>query len=240
MNTLQNFSQNEKTMTSKEIAELTGKTHSNIMVDIRKIVQQLENKRELKFQLMSEAIKIGNGATRKSEYYSLTKKETLLLISGYNVNLRMAIINRWEELENSQPLLPTDYLSALKMLVVSTEEKILLAKENETLQIEKKENAPKVHFFDTVVESSDVMSMDVVAKMVNTKMGRNKLFEFLRKEKVLQKNNVPYQKYVALGYFKLVESSYIKKNREVGIGLKTVAFQKGVDFIIKLYKSKNE
>ncbi len=84
------------------------------------------------------------------------------------------------------------------------------------------------------------MSMDVVAKMVNTKMGRNKLFEFLRKEKVLQKNNVPYQKYVALGYFKLVESSYIKKNREVGIGFKTVAFQKGVDFIIKLYKSKNE
>ncbi len=236
MNKLQNFSQNEKTMTSKEIAELTGKRHDHVMRDIKGIFQRLENQSQPSFGVAE--YKDAQGKPR--EMYILTKKETLLLISGYNVNLRMAIINRWEELENSQPLLPTDYLSALKMLVVSTEERILLAKENETLQIEKKENAPKVHFFDTVVESSDVMSMDVVAKMVNTKMGRNKLFEFLRKEKVLQKNNVPYQKYVTLGYFKLVESSYIKKNREVGIGFKTVAFQKGVDFIIKLYKSKNE
>ncbi len=142
MNTLRNFSQNEKTMTSKEIAELTGKLHKNIMRDILNISQQIENQPQLKFELSEYKDSTG----RKLPMYVLTKKETLLLISGYNVNLRMAIINRWEELENSQPLLPTDYLSALKMLVVSTEEKILLAKENETLQIEKKENAPKVHF----------------------------------------------------------------------------------------------
>lgn len=81
-------------MSSREIAELTGKTHSNVMVDVRNLIKQLDNQRELKFQLSYYESETGNGTVRKYEMYQLTKKETLLLVSGYNAKLRLAIIDR--------------------------------------------------------------------------------------------------------------------------------------------------
>lgn len=80
-------------MTSLQIAEITGKTHSNVMRDIRNILEQLEEKHKFK---------LGNNAERKDPYYLLTKKDCLLLASGYDANLRAKIINRWEELEENK------------------------------------------------------------------------------------------------------------------------------------------
>lgn len=228
-------SSDEQTMTSKEIAELTGKTHSNVMVDVRKLVQQLYNEHELKFQLMYENIIVGNGAVRKSEYYQLTKKETLLLVSGYNVRLRLAIIDRWEQLENekaNQFKIPQTLSEAL--LLAGN-----LAKENETLQLKQKEDEPKVIFFDQVTGSDTCFDIGVVAKVCNLGVGRNNLFAFLRDNKVLQKNNLPYQQYIDKGYFRVIEGSFTRPDGSVQVTYKTVVFQKGVDFIIRKYNSLN-
>lgn len=68
-------------------------------------------------------------------------------------------------------------------------------------QIEKQqaliaEQAPKAEFFDAVADSKDAVPMLEVAKVLGIKgMGRNNLFEFLRQEKVLMNNNIPYQRY---------------------------------------------
>lgn len=82
-------------MTSLQIAEITGKTHSNVMRDIRNILEQLEEKHKFNFELMFKITKLGNNAERKDPYYLLTKKDCLLLASGYDANLRAKIINRW-------------------------------------------------------------------------------------------------------------------------------------------------
>ena len=225
MNTLQNFSQKENTMTSKEIAELTGKTHSNIMVDIRKIVQQLENQHELKFQLMSEAIKIGNGATRKSEYYSLTKKETLLLISGYNVNLRMAIINRWEELEiQNQFRLPQTFSEAL--ILAGN-----LAKENETLQIEQKINAPKAKSYDTFMSKDTLQNATTVGQLFG--------ISAVKLNKVLNEHNVYNKSIKRSKVFNLwfVEKGFGKTiENEAGFS-QSLFTPKGVDFVSELFEN---
>ena len=42
---------NELTMSSKEVAELTGKRHSDVMRDIKKLVQQIDNQDERTFAL---------------------------------------------------------------------------------------------------------------------------------------------------------------------------------------------
>ena len=87
-----------QTMSSKEIAELTGKEHSNVMRDIRKLVYELgkdENLGGFTFESSSYLSEQG----KELPMYSLDKKQTLLLISGYNALLRLKIINRWEELE---------------------------------------------------------------------------------------------------------------------------------------------
>ena len=85
-------------MTSKEIAELTGKEHSHVMRDIRGLQEQVGN--ESIFGLVD--YKDAKGETR--HMYSLDKKQTLLLVSGYNALLRLKIINRWEELEMQKSL----------------------------------------------------------------------------------------------------------------------------------------
>ncbi len=48
--------------------------------------------------------------------YLLNKKECLLLASGYDAKLRLAIINRWEELELAQqPKIPQSFAEALML-----------------------------------------------------------------------------------------------------------------------------
>ena len=90
------------TINSKVIADITGKQHSNVMQDIRNLIEQLgEEKRGLKFQLSSY---FGENQ-KQNPMYELSKKEALLLASGYNAVFRLKIIDRLEELEKSKPAL---------------------------------------------------------------------------------------------------------------------------------------
>lgn len=99
------------------------------------------------------------------------------------------------------------------------------------------EAAPKVDFYNVVTESKDCIDMAQVAKVLNIKgLGRTKLFELLRKTDILNRRNIPYQKYVNMGYFRIIETSYCLPDGTQRINLKTVVFQKGVDFIRKVIK----
>lgn len=89
-------------MTSLQIAEITGKTHSNVMRDIRNILEQLEDRRQFSFELSSRPQPMPNDGSKEVSCYILTKKDCLLLASGYDANLRAKIINRWEELEENK------------------------------------------------------------------------------------------------------------------------------------------
>jgi phage antirepressor YoqD-like protein len=103
------------------------------------------------------------------------------------------------------------------------------------------EQAPKVDFYDTVTQSTDAIDMKEVAKTLNIDgLGRNKLFALLRDRGVLDKKNLPYQEYVNRGYFKIVESSFITKDGGKGVSLKTVVFQKGLDFIRKTLEKEDK
>ncbi|KGW64513.1 Rha family transcriptional regulator [Burkholderia pseudomallei] len=86
-----------QTMSSREIAELTGKQHNNVCRDIVKMLEGL-GEHALKFEHMYSAT-IGNGGTRQAREFRLPKRETLILVSGYNVQMRAKIIDRWQELE---------------------------------------------------------------------------------------------------------------------------------------------
>jgi len=103
------------------------------------------------------------------------------------------------------------------------------------------ESAPKAEFYDQVTGSKDCIDMAEVAKVCNLGIGRNRLFQFLRDEKILQQSNQPYQSSIDSGYMRMVESKYTKPDGTVCINLKTVVMQKGVDFIIKRWnKSMNK
>ena len=97
------------TMSSLDIAELTGKQHAHVMRDIRNLLEQGVDKSN--FGLIQRVSDLGNGRTRKDPCYNLTPKGVLILASGYDAVLREKIINRLEELETArrkaeQPALP--------------------------------------------------------------------------------------------------------------------------------------
>lgn len=118
------------------------------------------------------------------------------------------------------------YLAAQQAEKIEKQEALLL------------EQAPKVEFYDDIIDSKDAIDMASVAKTINMGIGRNKLFELLRDKKVLMSNNAPYQKYVDSGWFRCVESKYNKSNGDICINLKTVVLQKGIDGIRKLIRYK--
>lgn len=137
--------------------------------------------------------------------------------------------------------LPGTYAEALKNLLEQVEANERLVNENETFKAERELLLPKAEFFDAVTESKQAIPIGDVAKILDMGIGRNKLFEFLRDEKILLPNNTPYQKYVDAGYFRVVETKFTVPNGDTRISLKTLVFQKGVDYIRKrLLKSKGE
>ncbi len=122
---------------------------------------------------------------------------------------------------------PQTYSEAL--LLASQQAKLI-----EMQQAKLIEQSPKVDFFDAVAQSKTAIEMRKVSAVLDIKgMGRNNLFEFLRAEKILDNNNIPYRKYQDSGHFRVVEQKYTDGNGELKISFKTLAYQKGVDFIRK-------
>lgn len=129
--------------------------------------------------------------------------------------------------------LPQTYPEALRALADQVEKAEKLLIQNNELQLANQEMKPKAEFFDAVAGSKKAMSMEEVAKILSYPgIGRNKLFEILRNQNILQSDNIPYQKYIDSGYFRVIEQKY-NVGDEVRINIKTLVFQKGVDFIRK-------
>ena len=95
------FSQ-EQTMTSLEIAELTGKQHFHVMEAIRKMEPAWKKVCKSNFRLTSRTIVQPNGGTREVPCYSLTKTECLYIATKFNDEARAKLVLRWEELEMAE------------------------------------------------------------------------------------------------------------------------------------------
>jgi len=98
------------------------------------------------------------------------------------------------------------------------------------LQEENEQMKPKAISYDAFIESKNLHDMSEVAKMLST--GRNKLFAFLRENKIMMENNEPYQKFVDSGYFE-IKQKVIATGESVAVSKVTA---KGIVFIEKYLK----
>ncbi|EOV7855227.1 Rha family transcriptional regulator [Escherichia coli] len=82
-------------MTSVEIAELTGREHRNVLRDIRNMAEELN---ALKTELVGEEVyKDAKGESRVM--YRLDRKHTFILVAGYSVHLRAKCYDHIQTLE---------------------------------------------------------------------------------------------------------------------------------------------
>jgi phage regulator Rha-like protein len=171
------------TMSSKEIAELTGKEHKTVMRDIRSMLEQLDEGTNLHLGQYTS-----NG--RSYDEYTLPKRETLLLVSGYSILLRVKIIDRLEELEKKEDFyIPQTYGAALQ----------LCADQAKQLELA----APKIAFVENLVERSTLMTATQVGQ--KHKLSAIKINRFLDElggvySKNVKRSRVFIQSFIDNGY----------------------------------------
>ena len=144
-----------------------------------------------------------------------------------------------KEEDNEMEILSKAFLIAQK--TIETQKVRLEQETHKRLLAEQKieEDKPMVEFAEAVASSSNSVDVGIFAKLVkdeNIPLGRNKLFDWLRINKYLMKNNVPYQTYIDNGYFEVVEYTY---NTPYGskLGTKTLVTGKGqIKLVEKLRK----
>lgn len=93
------FSQSEnvaRTMSSREIANLTGKRHPDVKRDIQAMAV------ELKVDVSEFAHIYNDSRNREQVEYLLDREHTDCLLTGYSAGLRMKVIRRWRELEQQR------------------------------------------------------------------------------------------------------------------------------------------
>ncbi|MFL1527864.1 Rha family transcriptional regulator [Pseudomonas sp. O230] len=83
-------------MSSREIANVTGKRHNNVKRDIAAMLK------ELKLDVLSFEHIYLDGQNREQVEYMLDREHTDCLLTGYSAPMRMKVIRRWRELEHQQ------------------------------------------------------------------------------------------------------------------------------------------
>ncbi|HHX8322787.1 TPA: phage regulatory protein/antirepressor Ant [Vibrio alginolyticus] len=189
-------------MSSREIAKLTGKRHADVMRDTRAMLNEIEKDVSKFAHIYFDA------QNREQTEYTLDKELTLTLVSGYSIKLRHAIIKRLDELERaSKPQLPRTRTEAIEMML---EQSRML--DHQQAYIE--ETKDDVEFAQAVSSSKSGVNLEVFGKSVG--IGRNKLFSWLRDEKVLMSDPIPkYSKNHNMPYQNLIDAEYFTIKRRV-------------------------
>lgn len=119
-------------VTSLQVAAAFGKEHKNVLADIRNTIGKCSDEfTELNFQPSEYTDSTG----RKLPMYVLSKDGLMMVTMGYitpeAMQIKEAYIARFNEMEaalrarNDKPMLPDDYIAALRALADAEEEKKL-------------------------------------------------------------------------------------------------------------------
>ena len=234
----------KETMTSLEIAEVTGKRHDSILRDIRNILSQGVDAHNFVETYYTDK------SNRQQKCYTLTKKGCLILASGYDVILREKIINRWEELETkerNQYQVPKSFAEAL-MLAAKQQEQIeeqqrqLEANSKEIVELNGAiaEMEPKVTYVDMILASKETVTTTQIAQDYGQSA---KAFNVLLRNFGVQHKVggqwVLYAKHLPFGYVQSDTFKIVHKNGTNGTVMHTKWTQKGRLFLYDELKKHN-
>jgi len=153
-------------MSSREIADYTGSSHDNVLKTIRRLI--------------SEGVIFGNETPYRHPQngqlylqFLLSFRDTMVVVSGYNADIRARVIDRWQELEAQRmpasPVVPTTLSGALRLAADQAEQ---IEKQQAALAIA----APKVEFVDRYVDSTGNKGFREVAKLLGANEARFREF----------------------------------------------------------------
>lgn len=166
------------TMSSREIANLTGKKHADICRDIRVMLAEMYNGTEKDYIRNADLLYLTNQCVSCVHYdcknpnaweYLLDRYHSEVLVTGYDVKRRAAVIKRWYDLETGQakpaidPMTALNDPSFLRSTLLTYTEKVI------ALESQVEEMKPDVEALTRIAKSHGSMCVTDAAKQLQVK-----------------------------------------------------------------------
>lgn len=223
----------QETMTSLQIAEVTGKNHKDVLRSIREMENAWTKITGRNFALSTYTDRSG----KSNPCYSLNKTECLYIATKFNDEARAKLVIRWEELErqNAQPSIPQNFAEALRLAATQQEQL-------EAQRAELEAAAPKVAFANAMLASKNSCLVGELAKIISQNgytIGQNRLFQWLRENGYLGKcgeyYNIPNQRHIEQGLFEVKRSTRSGSSGELYNITTTKATPKGQEYFLQKF-----
>ena len=241
--------ESQKTMSSLEIARLTGKPHNDVLKAIRNMEPAWEKVNGGKFSRVE--YKDAKGEMRPC--FELTKTECLYIATKFNDEARAKLVLRWEELEKKQ----RTTMTALPDFADPAAAARAWAEQYEARQIEQKRAdaaeqqvyalseeiasmQPKVSYYDMILNNQSTVLTTQIA--LDYGMSAKALNKILHEKGIQHKVGdqwILYAPYLAQGYMhsKPVEITHANGNKSIKFHSEWT--QKGRIFLYEELKKNN-
>lgn len=153
-------------MSSREIAELTGKRHDNV----KRTIDSLVVDRIIAFpQIEENPASLG----RPGRHYLIGKRDSFVVVAQLSPQFTAALVDRWQALESTligRIQVPTSFSEALRLAADQAEQ-------NQQLQQVIQQQAPKVQALERLAGTHGSVCITTAAKQLG--VGPLKLFKWL-------------------------------------------------------------
>lgn len=170
-------------MSSREIADLTGKRHDNVM-------RTILNCGDILTPQFEDTPNTQNGQVYKMA--KLSKRDSLVLVARLSPEFTAVVVDRWQELEQKQIETPEQLMARA---LISAQSVI----DDKNRQLEQAKPAIQLH--ESIVNDDHTLSMRDAGKRLQVKP--NKFVEWMRDCKYLNYDNIAYQSHINAGYLVL-------------------------------------
>ncbi|WP_086636397.1 phage regulatory protein/antirepressor Ant [Acetobacter sp. DsW_059] len=193
------------TMSSREIADLTGKAHKHVIRDIEVMISEIEKDGpDLDHQAKSKGYDFERDNRGYVKIIHLDRSHTITLITGYDARQRKRVVDRWLELENKPAIAaPSNMVEALTLAL--EQQKELQAKDAEIAEL-----TPKAAALDAISEAEGDMGVRDAGRELDG-IGQTKVTAYLLDHKWACREGrklKPAHYGLSQGYCRLVPKSY--------------------------------
>ena len=221
----------QKFIDSREVAEMVGKQHNELLKDIRRYAEQLGEGKIPQSDFFTESTYV-NIQNKKMPCYQVTKKgcefiaHKLTGVKGTEFTAKY--INRFHEMEDAiKAHIPTG--NELIALAVVEAQKLLAQKEEEIKQLEDSvqqmdkvitELTPKADYADRILSSNDCMTVTQIAQDYGlSAVSFNRILSRAGIQRKVGEQWILYAEYQGKGYVQNKTYDYEKANGTTGTKL---------------------
>lgn len=209
---------------SRNVSYVFGKDHHNVL----KAIDNLQIPNDFREVNFNAAVFIDDNGEKRRKFL-ITENGISILVMGFTgkraMEFKLKYIAEFNRMKNELNKFPVPKTLGDALQLAADQAKQI---EEQTKQIEA--DKPHVDFSKSIESSSQSIKIGNFAKVISKEeglsIGRNRLFAWMRNQKILQKDNLPYQTYIDRGWFEVKESAYLNAD-QVNLGFTTLITGKG-------------